>query len=199
MSRLLAIPIDDSETEGHVAQYEFTSEDGDEWLDQVLRRDPEKAPVRIRLADDEDTEGHGAGGGSGRPMLRVVLEGEDDTEGHAISMHFPSIDEADRFRRRLLATGVLVGAIAVGATTGALLSDMSQAGAPDAGAAVTERVSGEYAADRGIGIAPAAGGTAATEGVSGEYSADRGIGVAPQGAAEDESVKGNPNTDVLPR
>ena len=194
--KLLAIPTDDSDTEGHVAQYEFTSEDGDEWLDQVLRRDPEKAPVRIRLADDEDTEGHSAGG---QPMLRVVLEGEDDTEGHAISMHFPSVDEADRFRRRLLATGVLVGAIAVGATTGALLSDMSQAGAPDAGTAVTERVSGEYAADRGIGVAPAAGGTAATERVSGEYSADRGIGVSPEVAAEDESVKGNPNTDVLPR
>ena len=196
MPRVLAIPIDDSDTEGHVAQYEFTTEGGDEWLDQVLRRDPEKAPVRIRLADDEDTEGHG---GRDLPMLRVVLEGDDDTEGHAISIHFPSIDEADRFRRRLLATGVLVGAIAVGATTGALLSDMSQAGAPDAGTAVTERVSGEYAADRGAGVAPAAGGTAATERVSGEYAADRGAGVAPQVSADDESVKGNPNTDVLPR
>jgi hypothetical protein len=157
MPRLLVIPVDDVDTEGHAAQYEFTPEDGGDWLDQMLRRDPESAPVRVRLADDDDTEGHIAG----RPTLRLVLEGEDDTEGHAISVHFPSADEADRFRRRLLATGVLVGAVALGATTGALLADRSQAGATDAG-------------------------TVTTEGVIGE-------------GAQDDSLAGNPNRDVMPR
>jgi hypothetical protein len=170
MSRFLAIPIDDSDTEGHAAEYEFTPEDGDEWVDQMLRRDPERAPVRIRLADDDDTEGHL----SGRRTLRLVVQGDDDTEGHEISVHFPSADEADRFRRRLLATGMLVGAVALGATTGALLSDRSQAGAPDVGTVAAERVSGEYAHDRGIGTSPRA-------------------------ADEGESLEGNPNKEIMPR
>ena len=169
MSRLLAIPVDDSDTEGHAAQYEFTPEDGDDRLDHLLRRDPKGAPVRIRLADDADAEGHIAG----VPTLRLVIESDDDTEGHAISMHFPNVDEADRFRRRLLATGVLVGAVAFGATSGALFADRSQTGATEAG-------------------------TVAAEGVSGEAATGRGIGVAPAGDIE-ESAHGNPNRDVLPR
>jgi len=195
MPKFLTIPVDDSDTEGHAAEYEFTPEDGDDWLDQLARRDPKGAPVRIRLADDDDAEGHIAR----VPRLHLVIESDDDTEGHAISMHFPSVDEADRFRRRLLATGVLVGAIALGATTGALLSERAQPGAADAGTVSAERVTGEYAADRGIGVAPAAAGTVSAEGVTGEYAADRGIGVAPEAADTDESLSGNPNRDVMPR
>lgn len=195
---LLITPSDDADTEGHGWRYEFTPEDGDEWLDRLERRGPESAPVRIRLADDDsDTEGHLAS-----TALRLVVQGDDDTEGHAISVHFPSVEEADRFRRRLLATGVLVGAVALGATSGALLSQGQQAdagAAAGAGTVAAEQVSGEYAADRGVGVAPDAASGAAAERVSGEYAADRGAGISPQVAAENETLDGNPNTDVMPR
>jgi hypothetical protein len=173
--KLLAIPTDESDTEGHVARYEFAPEDGDQWLDQLIGRDQQKAetaPVRIRLADDDETEGHIAG----PPTLRLVLESEDDTEGHAISVQFPSVEDADRFRRRLLAAGVLVGAVAIGATSGAFIADRAQSGAADVGP-----------------------GTVSAERVTGEYAADRGIGVAPEAAGERESLAGNPNRDVMPR
>ena len=92
--------------------------------------------VRVAPTDEGDSEGHAL---STTVSVRAML-GDDDTEGHAISLNFPTRQDADAFRRRLLAAGVLTGAIAVG-TIGAvgvanLPADQSATGAGQA--AVTQ-------------------------------------------------------------
>jgi hypothetical protein len=67
--------------------------------------------TRIALSGDGDVEGHTASGNS----VAVTLEIEGDTEGHALSLRFPTPQAARDFEKRMLATGVLVGTIAVGA------------------------------------------------------------------------------------
>jgi hypothetical protein len=78
---------------------------------------------------DEDVEGHAAA-----TVTLRAFEDEDDTEGHALALHFPSIKEADAFRRRLVATGVLTGTLVLGAAAGAGWATMTSAPA-DAGQA----------------------------------------------------------------
>ena len=178
------VTLEGPDTEGHARRLTFAPESDDEWLREKLGSDG-KTRVRIRAADDEDdAEGHAARVSN---TLRVIVETDDDTEGHAISIHFPSREEADLFRRRLLATGVLVGAVAIGATAGGALADRASVGGAEGAAAAAASVSGEYAADRGVGIAPAAG-AAATGG--GEYAADRGVGIAPAAGAAATGVSG---------
>ncbi len=146
------IELEGSDTEAHGLRLgRFTPEGDDEWLQQALRG-PGPPKLRIRVAGDaDDTEGHRAEMG---PFVRVMVETDDDTEGHAISIHFPTLGEADAFRRRLLVTGLIVGTVALGATVGTALADQGSSGA----AAGATSVSGEYAADRGAGVAPAAAG-----------------------------------------
>ena len=86
------------------------------WLEEKLRREPGKT-FRF-LPDDNDTEGHWRGG----PHVRVMIDDEDEVEGHALSIHFPTVAEADAFRRRLMLTGVLVGTVAIGTAAGVGLS-----------------------------------------------------------------------------
>jgi hypothetical protein len=114
------------------------------WLDDKIRREP--GPMRLRFrADDNDTEGHGQS-----TTVSVLVGDEDDTEGHAIALHFPTIDQADAFRRRLLLTGVLVGTVALGAASGVglanLSSDAGSAGAAQSGQYVAENMGGTIAA-----------------------------------------------------
>ena len=114
------------------------------WLDDKIRREP--GPMRLRLrADDNDTEGHGQS-----TTVSVLVGDEDDTEGHAIALHFPTIDQADAFRRRLLLTGVLVGTVALGAATGVglanLSSDAGSAGAAQSRQYVAENMGGTIVA-----------------------------------------------------
>ena len=73
--------------------------------------DHEALSVRITAADEPDVEGHAFG--SAAVSINVQLD-DDDTEGHAISVHFPSPAEADQFRKRLMAVGLLAGTIAIG-------------------------------------------------------------------------------------
>lgn len=184
------IELEDADTEGQALRWKFAPEDDDAWLQQALRREPGSARIRIRAIEDEDdTEGHRARLG---PYVRVLAESDDDTAGHAISIHFPSLEEADAFRRRLLATGLIVGSVALGATVGGALAGQASTGPAEAGAATTS-VSGEYAADRGIGVAPAA--AAGATSVGGEYASDRGVGVAPAAAAGATSVSGEYASD----
>lgn len=176
------IDLEGPDTVGQVMRLKFAPEDDGGWLQQALRREPGSAKLRIRaIEDDDDTEGHRARLG---PYVRVLAESDDDTEGHAISIHFPSLEEADAFRRRLLATGLIVGSVALGATVGGALASQASTGPADAGAAAITSVGGEYAADRGIGVAPAA--AAGATSVSGEYASDRGVGTAPDAAAAGE-------------
>jgi len=104
------------------------------WLKDQLR-EPGSTRIRIRATEPADTEGHGAAS----TRMRVLIESEDDTEGHAIAIHFPTREEADAFRRRLLLTGVLAGSVALGAAGGIGLANLAQDDATGtaAGAAVT--------------------------------------------------------------
>ncbi len=101
-----------------------------EWLEERFGRQP--GPQRLALrADTADTEGHALAG----TRVRVLVADDDDTEGHAIALHFPSRQEADAFRRRLLITGAVVGTVALGAIGGTALSGMQSQDVGTTGAA----------------------------------------------------------------
>lgn len=71
--------------------------------------------VKLAPAPGADVEGHAE-----LQSLALTLHlDEDDTEGHAISVHFPTAADASRFRRNLIATGVLTGSVILG-TAGAI-------------------------------------------------------------------------------
>jgi len=79
--------------------------------------------VRVRLADEQDVEGHLFGGGDTSLVLALALSGDDDdVEGHAISIHFPDAEQARRFRNELLAAGVLTATLAMGVGAGVALA-----------------------------------------------------------------------------
>ena len=99
------------------------------WLQQKLRQEPGATRLRLRY-DSDEVEGHRLGVG---PLVRVLAE-DDDTEGHAISIHFPSREEADAFRKRLMITGVLAGTVALGAAGGIGLANMAGGDAGTSGA-----------------------------------------------------------------
>lgn len=121
------IELQPDDTEGHRARVRITDEDG--WLKERLGRDPGATRINLRASDDDDVEGHGGGGAT---VALRAFEGDDDTEGHAIAVHFPSREEADAFRRRLLMTGVLAGTIALGAAGGIGLANMTAQAPADA-------------------------------------------------------------------
>ncbi len=78
---------------------------------------PTWAKHRVSIVLDEaDTTGHAF-----EPTaVAISLRFDDDVEGHALSLHFPTPQEADAFRRRLVATGILAGALVVGVTAAQL-------------------------------------------------------------------------------
>ncbi len=147
------------DTEGHKKFFRFAPEGDDEWLDRILDLKPGSAEIRLRAAgeDEDDTEGHR---GRSSLALRVIVEsGDDDTEGHAISIHFPSKDEADAFRKRLLVTGVLVGSVALGAGAGIGLSSLAGDDAGTAGAAQSTTTGSAWTQDERAGLGAAAAST----------------------------------------
>jgi hypothetical protein len=73
-----------------------------------------KHRVTIRL-DESDTSGHAAS-----TAVAISLSFDDDVEGHALSLHFPSPEKAEQFRNRLVATGIVAGALVVGVTAAQL-------------------------------------------------------------------------------
>jgi len=83
--------------------------------------DPTWAKHRVRIVLDEgDTSGHWAA----QSDLTVSLLFEDDVEGHALSLHFPSAQKADEFRKRLLAGGIVAGALIVGVSAAQLTASV---------------------------------------------------------------------------
>lgn len=146
------------------------------WLEDKLRREP--GSTRLRLQPDEyDTEGHGFAG----TRVRVIADDGDDTEGHAISIQFPTRQEADAFRKRLMLTGVIVGSVAVGAVTGAGLASMQADAGP---ASVSAERTLDANADVGLmdfGAASAAG--AAVSSAATGTDANRDVGLMDFGAA----------------
>ena len=78
---------------------------------------PTWAKHRVTLELDEgDTSGHALDAAA----VSITLHFDDDVEGHALSLHFPSAQKADEFRRRVLATGIVAGALVVGVTAAQL-------------------------------------------------------------------------------
>jgi hypothetical protein len=124
-----------------------------------LKSGDEKAlAIRIAPAEESDVEGHLR---STSVSINVQLD-DDDVEGHAMSVHFPTVAEADRFRKRLIAVGLLAGTIALGSAGAAVIANQPIS----TGAAVPGSAPITYQAPAGrgffhISVAPAAAGAAA--------------------------------------
>jgi hypothetical protein len=84
--------------------------------------DDQAISVRITPLEQPDVEGHAFGDALRSVWVQVHLD-DDDVEGHAISMHFPTTSDADRFRKRLLAAGLLTGAIVLGSAGAVALAN----------------------------------------------------------------------------
>ncbi|HEX2221558.1 MAG TPA: hypothetical protein VHK06_03460, partial [Candidatus Limnocylindria bacterium] len=115
----------EGDVEGHA--WRAYAPDDEEWLRQeIRRRGGRTATIKLAApAEDDDTEGHAQPGTVVR--VNAILD-DDDTEGHAISLRFPTREEADAFRRRLLATGVLTGALVIGAVGVATVANQQSTG-----------------------------------------------------------------------
>ena len=87
-----------------------------------------KNRVRISLDDRDDTSGHAIDA----TAVAVTLAFDDDVEGHAQSLHIPTAEKADEFRKRLIATGVVAGALVVGVTAAQLSTAVPATGVPAA-------------------------------------------------------------------
>ena len=147
------------------------------WLQEKLRREPGSTRVELRY-DDNDVEGHGGS----NPRYKVILEGDDDTEGHAMTLNFPTREEAEAFRKRLMLAGVLAGTIVLGAAGGIGLANMSNdAGTIGAG---TTTVSGSEWTQ----VERPAQAEAATAGSA--WTVDERPGTAAAGAASAASATG---------
>jgi hypothetical protein len=88
----------------------------DEKAEQRLRarlRTGQPLSVKIAPTEPSDVQGHSLDLAKDSLWLRLMLEG-DDTEGHAIRVTFPTAADADKFRRNMLAAGVLAGSIVLG-------------------------------------------------------------------------------------
>ena len=93
----------------------------DEKAEQRLRarlRTGQAMSVRIAPTEPSDVQGHSLDLAKDSIWLKLLLEG-DDTEGHAIRVTFPTAADADKFRRNMLAAGVLAGSIVL-ASAGAI-------------------------------------------------------------------------------
>ena len=146
--------------------------------------------VRIAPAARSDVEGHLLD--SQTLLLNVLLEG-DDTEGHAINVHFPTAADADKFRRNMLAAGILAGTIVLG-SAGAIAITSNMSSAPDLSAPVTNAsqymAPAQAGSDVVTGINPATGqpwNTGFQERSDGVVTG-AGAGAATGEAAEDEGA-----------
>ena len=134
---------------------------------RIKSADDQSVRVRISSPDESDVEGHAFGATLKSVWVKVQLD-EDDTEGHAISVHFPTADEADKFRKRLMAAGLMAGAVVLGSVGAIAVSNLpatSDVTAP-ARTAVYERPAGVgmlEGVDAGAGAA--AIGAAAASGI----------------------------------
>jgi hypothetical protein len=181
-----------SDTEGHF-RFFIDLQDEDRFLDALRKRRGEPGSTRIQMApaDEADTQGHGAGFAT---TVIVRPEG-DDTEGHAISLHFPTAEEADAFRRRLLVTGLVVGTVTIGAL-GATALPGFQAGSGTGQGIATQRTT---TADSDVGMMDSAG-TAAAQAMAAQMAAanraNRDVGIMDSSsAAAAETMAGQAAVD----
>jgi hypothetical protein len=109
-----------SAAEGHtltIGEQRVAMEIADPKAESRLRERLAKrsGPVSVRLAPASagDVEGHVFQVAQKSVAINLQLD-EDDVEGHAISLHFPSLEEAEKFRRNLIAAGVIAGTLVIG-------------------------------------------------------------------------------------
>jgi hypothetical protein len=140
--------------EGSGARASAWSSDDEDWIKQISESG--KA-VRIRVPEDDDTEGHQLSSA----VTVLVDSDEDDTEGHALNLHFPSVQEANDFRRNLMAAGLLTATLAVGAAGGTAIGIAASGVDNNQGSAVSSDYApnvGQYdPANMGGTLAPSAG------------------------------------------
>jgi hypothetical protein len=127
----------------------------DEKAEQRLRarlRTGQQLSVRIAPTEPSDVQGHSLDLAKDSIWLKLLLEG-DDTEGHAIRVTFPSAADADKFRRNMLAAGVLAGSIVLGSAGAiALTSDRAADVSTDLSGTVTTQSQYMAPADQGYAI-----------------------------------------------
>jgi hypothetical protein len=133
----IAIKVAGEDTQHRASAIGWTSDD-ETWVKELSASDKQ---VRIRLpADDSDTEGHALS----TAVTVLVDEDDDDVEGHALNLHFPSVQEANDFRRQLIAAGLLTATIAVSAAGGAALgSALSSSAGFNNATVVSEQAAGQ--------------------------------------------------------
>ncbi|MGH2429168.1 MAG: hypothetical protein ACRDGV_09875, partial [Candidatus Limnocylindria bacterium] len=111
---LIDSPTDDEEdTQGH-ADVRFLDPKDEKRLAQLIarrRKEGRSVEIRVRPAAEADTEGHLALRGD-LAVAGVLVVDDDDTAGHAISIHFPSKEEARKFQVRLMAGGAMALTVA---------------------------------------------------------------------------------------
>ena len=183
-----------SDAAGHVRFFvDLNDEDG--FLEALRKRrgEPGSTHIEIAPAHEADTQGYAAGFAMS-VIVRSSGDG-DDTEGHAVSLHFPTSAEADAFRRRLLATGLIVGTVTIGALGATALPGFQ----PGAGG---QDVAGQRAAgpDADIGMmdtanAAAAEALAAQKAAATRANADIGMMDA---SGRPATADGAPDTYVPP-
>ena len=139
----------------------------DRFRSMLRSGDEEAVAVRITAPDESDVEGHAYGATQRSVWIRVGIGDGDDTEGHAISVHFPTVDQADQFRKRLMAAGLLTGAVILGSVGAIAVSNLPAADvAAPANSAVYERPAGHGMLE-GVDPGTAAMGAAAATSASG--------------------------------
>lgn len=109
------------------------------WLRRVAG-DADRIRVRMQLATDSDTdtEGHAAAGDE-QVVLVTISNESDDTEGHALALHFPTVGDAQAFKKGV-AAGALAATLIVGGAVGAASLSRAAAAAPPAAQPAVHRV-----------------------------------------------------------
>jgi hypothetical protein len=124
----IAIKVAGDDTKAHAAAIAAADE---AWVKELTEAGK---TVRIRIPADADTEGHE----SSSVLTVLVGADDDDVEGHALSLHFPSVQEANDFRRNLLAAGLITATLAVGAAGGMAIGTAASIDANDTTIAVSQ-------------------------------------------------------------
>jgi hypothetical protein len=103
-----------------------TADDARRLREMLERRAGEPMPIILgfRGDTDADVEGHALD-----QSVALTLQLDDnDTTGHAISVRFPTADDAAKFRRNLVLAGALAATVAIGSAGAIVIS--GQANAP---------------------------------------------------------------------
>lgn len=128
---------------GNLQSVKFGSAETENQVRALLDKS-ETIRVRLSPSQEDDVEGHLLASADPTAVLVRIALDDDDVEGHAMSIHFPDLDGARRFRNELLAAGVLTATVAMSAGAGIALAPDGQAagGAATTHAAATDTFAG---------------------------------------------------------